>query len=147
MAKRVDEELLKQLWLEGVLCKDIALRLGISKSYVHKLVTDRLKLPLRHRGSRSFSGKEAEQLYREGWPTTKLGKRHGVPHHTVSRVLKLRGVVVMAKRVEGSAETATVIRMRRSGMSYKDISKATGLTVGMVGNRVRRVLGLRWRGW
>lgn len=77
-------------------------------------------------------------------PVATIAKSIGVSIRTVSRFFHRMGLY-QRPYIRNCPLTGACVRLRRRNMTYLEISKRLGISVTMVGDRVRAVLGLSRR--
>lgn len=89
---KIDAERLRKLWNEGVPCKEIARRFGVTPYQINKHAAA-MGLP-RREGMKATAAQEGKivRLYTDGLSMMRVGIEVGVSHATVHRVLAKSGL-------------------------------------------------------
>ena len=143
----LDTKRLAELWaVKSNTIRNIATEFGVSTSTVQKVAVEVLGLPLRQVGSRNLPGYRVERLIEDGYSPKQIGKMFGCSGATVRRVLKMRGVQLVKKSTVNDPMTLSVVRLRRQGLTHRQIGDRLGLTRAQVMLRCHRILGKAARG-
>jgi DNA-binding CsgD family transcriptional regulator len=137
----IDEALLRELWPTGESLASLATRWGCSHNAVF-LRARKLGLPPRAISTGARPQNAMVRAYEEGMSTYDIAKQLGMSKVIVWKILRRRGVKL---RPRGGRVSTTLqpecIKLRRRGLTYKQIGKRLGLTPRQVSLRLRLVLG------
>ena len=135
---QVDPDRLRAEWESGAPLREIGARLGIQPALVSAKALA-MGLPSRQISSGELPQAAICSLYASGESSPKIGKRFGVSHRQITRILKSRWVVVVRKKP--LRFLAECVRLYRAGLVHEEIAERLGLSMRQVGYRVRSVLG------
>lgn len=145
----VDHERIVAMAREGRAYHEIGRAVGCSTKYAH-CIARRHGVPRRQHSAASLPQRDIVRAYCEGgMSSNEIGKRTGLAHSTILRVLRLNGVRIRgcAARHECTPEQLRrVLALWNRGWSQADIGAAMGLRVWQVRWRLHKSIPVPSRG-